>query len=69
MAEYSLQRTKYPDGVLLHIINEIRDLRRANMSRDERLHLEREDDREDKELEGYLVASVIEALNKTSLLV
>jgi peptide-N4-(N-acetyl-beta-glucosaminyl)asparagine amidase len=48
-AKNGLDRTRCPEEVLLHITNEIRGLRRANMSKEERRKLIVEDDREENE--------------------
>lgn len=56
--EHALERNRCAEGNLLHVINEIRSLRRTHLSKDDRLHLEMEDKKEDKELRSYLVASI-----------
>lgn len=53
-SQHGLTRSKCPEEVLLYIIQEIRKIRRENMEKSERTKLMRNDDREERELRGYV---------------
>ncbi len=61
---YALDRTRAPEGVLLWITDEIRRMRRENLSKEERRRLIKEDEREEKELQAYAAqALAVEVTN------
>lgn len=63
-AEVALARDMCPEPVLLYIMEEIKNLRRANLSKEDRMSLERQDAQENIELRGYVIASVADSLIK-----
>ncbi|KAF2205955.1 hypothetical protein GQ43DRAFT_445636 [Delitschia confertaspora ATCC 74209] len=64
--KHGLPRTRAPEAVLLFIMNEIRTLRRANMTKQEKFRLEGEDKREDKELRGFIIQNIVSGVTKIS---
>ena len=63
-AKHGLERTKAPEEVLVWITNEIRKMRRESLSKEERRRLIKEDQREEKELRGYMAqALAVEVAN------
>lgn len=51
-------RNKCPEEVLLYITNEIRQMRRRDMDKDDRKRLIIQDEREEKELRGYVIQNL-----------
>ncbi|KAI0198281.1 hypothetical protein F4808DRAFT_263226 [Astrocystis sublimbata] len=60
--EHYRERNKCPEAVLHHIMQEIKDLRRSNMTKNERLQLEKEDQKEDRELKSYPINAMVRGI-------
>lgn len=57
-AKQAVTRDKAPEAVVLHIMDEIRALRRRNMDKKEKFRLEGEDMREDREFRQFIIESL-----------
>ncbi|KAH8688925.1 hypothetical protein GQ44DRAFT_637798 [Phaeosphaeriaceae sp. PMI808] len=65
-SESAAERNRAPESVLLHIMDEIKLLRREKVSGKDKFGLQGEDMREQKELRGYIVAAIARELSKLS---
>ena len=63
-ASLGLDRNRCPEEVLLHITNEIRQKRREGLSKEQKRRLIKEDEREEKELRGYVVSALAAEIEK-----
>ncbi|KAF7185909.1 Protein PNG1 [Pseudocercospora fuligena] len=61
----ALTPSKCPEPVLLHILDEIRALRRRDMAKSEVLRLRAEDQREEAELRKYTIDALVTELGRT----
>ena len=63
-SSHGLDRSRAPEEVLLYIINEIRQMRRENMSKEEKRRIIRDDQREERELRNYVVQSLTSEIER-----
>ena len=59
-----LDRNRAPEEVLLYIMNEITQMRRENLSKDEKRRLIRDDQREERELRSYVVLALTSEIER-----
>ncbi|KAI5299311.1 hypothetical protein KEM56_003343 [Ascosphaera pollenicola] len=62
---YSLPRTRCSEASLAWIISEIRHMRRVALPEHDRLRLQREDEREERELRGYCWRGLVSELGRS----
>lgn len=53
-----MPRNRCPEGVLMHILSEIRSMRRRDMDKNERFRLNAEDMKEDAEFRKYIIEAL-----------
>lgn len=63
-ARHSLPRNKVSEAALLHIVNEIRIMRRRDINKTDKFRLEGEDMREDREFRQYMIESLAKEISR-----
>ncbi|KAK1076213.1 Protein png1 [Friedmanniomyces endolithicus] len=61
---HALTRSRCPEGVLMHIVREIKDMRRRDMDKKERFRLNAEDMREDAELRKNIIEALAYSISR-----
>ena len=61
---HGAERNKCPEEVLMYVTTEIKRMRRASMLKDEQKRLLIEDDREERELQGFVVQALAAEIGK-----
>lgn len=64
-AAHGADRNRAPEEVMLWIMNDIRRTRRENISKEERKRLFIEDEREEKELRGYVIQALAASIGNS----
>ncbi|UPX13628.1 Peptide-N(4)-(N-acetyl-beta-glucosaminyl)asparagine amidase [Ascochyta rabiei] len=62
--KHAAPRNRAPEAVVLHIMDEIRAVRRKDMSKQDKFRLQGEDLREAKELRGYVISSIAHDISR-----
>ena len=63
-ADHGADRNRCPEEVLMFITNEIKRMRRETMSKEERKKLIIQDEREERELRGYVVQALAASIGR-----
>jgi len=63
-SKHAAVRERASEAVLLHILDEIRYIRRQNMSKQDKFRLQGEDMREGKELRSYVISSIANDISR-----